>query len=99
MTGFQSSGLVIQSITYRQTFLADYSKLTPNIKNRVDKQIEKCMQNPMPRGLRFEKLQGHSNPDIYTIHVTGNWKISMEINGSTADLRRIAVHNTIDRNP
>jgi plasmid maintenance system killer protein len=40
------------------------------------------MANPRPPGLRFEKLQGYRRPDIYTIHVTGNFKISMEIEGN-----------------
>lgn len=42
--------------------------------------------NPRPPGLAFEKLAGHSRPDIYTIYVTGNYKISFEIEGSTAFL-------------
>lgn len=53
----------------------------------------------MPRGLRFEKLKGYSDPDVYSIHVSGNYKLSMEISGSRAILRRVATHDEIDRQP
>lgn len=53
----------------------------------------------MPPGLAFEKLKGYRNPDVYTIHVTGNYKISMSIYGQLAHLRRVADHGDIDRSP
>ncbi len=53
----------------------------------------------MPPGLAFEKLHGYSNPDIYTIHVTGNYKISFEISKAIAFLRRVGTHDEIDRLP
>jgi plasmid maintenance system killer protein len=52
-----------------------------------------------PPGLRFEKLSGYSNPDIYTIHVNGNYKVSLEVTGGNALLRRVAPHDEIDRAP
>ena len=61
--------------------------------------LRDLLRNPMPPGLRFEKLQGYRNPSIYTIHVTGNYKASMEIDGDTATLRRVGTHNEIDRRP
>ncbi|MFH0341448.1 MAG: hypothetical protein ACHBNF_04815 [Chromatiales bacterium] len=36
-------------------------------------------QDPIPSGLRFEKLQGYSNPEIFTFHVDGNYKVSLEV--------------------
>jgi plasmid maintenance system killer protein len=57
------------------------------------------VRNPIPAGLRFEKLKGCSHPDIYTIHVTGNYKISFEIADGTAYLRRVASHDEIDARP
>lgn len=98
MTGFQSSGLLIKKVSFRETFLKDFKKL-PFLQDKIEKKIRDLMKNPMPRGLEFEKLKGYSNPDIYTIHVNGNYKISLEIKGDEADLRRVANHDLIDRSP
>jgi hypothetical protein len=57
------------------------------------------VKSPIPPGLGFEKLKGYSNPDIYTIHITGNYKASIEIGGGAAFLRRVASHDEIDRAP
>lgn len=54
---------------------------------------------PIPPGLEFEKLKGYDNPSLYTIHVGGNCKVSMEIDGSIARLRRVGTHKEIDRTP
>lgn len=56
-------------------------------------------RNPRPPGIRFEKLKGYSNPDIFTIHVTGNYKLFMDIVSSEARLRRVGTHDEIDRAP
>lgn len=49
--------------------------------------------------LGFEKLKGYRRPDIYTIHIEGNYKASFEIIGSEAVFRRIGNHDKIDRAP
>ena len=69
------------------------------IQKRVDQTLEKLLGNPHENRIRFEKLKGYRNPAIYTVHVTGNFKISMEIDGNRAILRRVAVHDVIDRTP
>lgn len=69
------------------------------MRDRVDEKLQDLTKSPFPSGLKFEKLKGYSNPDIYSIHVTGNYKITMEIMGGNAWLRRIAPHDDIDRAP
>lgn len=56
---------------------------------------------PPPARLRFEKLTGYKNPSIYTIHVTRNHshKLSFELVGNVAVLRKIGTHKEIDRAP
>lgn len=66
---------------------------------RLDEKIRDLMAEIMPPGLRFEKLGGYHNPDIYTIHITGNYKVSMTIDGEIATLRRVGCHDEIDRLP
>jgi hypothetical protein len=70
------------------------------MQSRVDEKLEDLLKNPRPSGLAFEKLKGYANPSIYTVHITGNYKLSFEIiEGSLAFLRRVATHDEIDRAP
>lgn len=96
MTRVGAGGVVITRLMKTRRFERDYLRLGDR---RVDRVLEALMQNPMPPGLRFEKLKGHHSPDIYTVHVTGNYKISMSIEGATATLRRLGTHDDIDRAP
>lgn len=99
MTVVGGGGVVITSVDYTKRFKKDFSKLDRDLQDAASDKI-KCLQaDPRPPGLVFEKLKGYSQPSLYTIHVTGNYKISMEIIGSQAILRRIACHNEIDRHP
>ncbi|MGH8319944.1 MAG: hypothetical protein ACREUL_18565 [Steroidobacteraceae bacterium] len=96
MTLVGAGGVTIKRLAKLRRFERDYLRLGDEY---VDKKLKDLLQNPMPPGLRFEKLKGYSNPDIYTIHVTGNIKISMSIDGSVATLRRLGTHDEIGRNP
>lgn len=63
--------------------------------------ITDLTQTPIPARLRFEKRSGYKRPDIYTIHITRNHshKLSFELSGDTAILRKIGTHKEIDRSP
>lgn len=99
MTAIGSGGVVISDWTPSRRYSKEYKKLTADLQTRVDGKLDDLQRNPRPPGLGFEKLQGFKNPDVYTLHVTGNYKLSFEINGSTAWLRRVATHDEIDRAP
>ena len=99
MTVVGRGGVVIKSVDYRARFQKDYSCLARELQELVEAKIKDLLKDPRPPGLRFEKLKGIRNPSVYTIHVTGNYKISFEIIGDCAILRRVANHDTIDRTP
>lgn len=99
MTVVGSGGATIHTWRKSKRFHKDYDKLPLELRDLVDAKLQDLARTPRPPGLRFEKLKGHSNPDIYTVHVTGNHKVSMEIVGDNAFLRRVADHNEIDRAP
>jgi mRNA-degrading endonuclease RelE of RelBE toxin-antitoxin system len=80
-------------------FHKEYDKLDVATKDLVDSKLQDLTQSPMPPGIRFEKLKGYTNPDIYTIHVNGNYKISLEIKSQHAHLRRVASHDELHRAP
>ncbi len=99
MTVTGAGGVQVAAWRKSKRFHKEYEKLTIELRDIVDQKLQDLIKQPTPPGLRFEKLSGYANPSIYTIHVTGNYKISMEIDGSQAFLRRVADHNDIDRAP
>ena len=99
MTVTGSGGVVITRWGKSKRFHKDYDKLTIEMRDLVDSKLQDLIKPIRTAGLAFEKLKGYASPDIYTIHVTGNYKISMEITGGCAFLRRVSDHNEIDRTP
>ena len=99
MTITGAGGIVIKKIAFSSKFEKQYKKLPPEIKEAVPDKLKDLLKQPFPAGLKFEKLKGYRRPDIYTIHINGNYKISFEIDGTIAKLRCIGNHNNIDRSP
>lgn len=99
MTVTGSGGIVIARWGKSKRFHKDYDKLTIDMRDLVDRKLQDLTMPIRPPGLAFEKLKGYSDPDIYTIHITGNYKLSMNITEGRAFLRRVADHNEIDRTP
>lgn len=99
MTEVGSGGVQITALVAKRGFDRYVRRLTSDMQERLTQKLDDLLANPRPPGLRFEKLQGYKNPAIYTIHLTGNYKVSMEIIGNIAYLRKVADHDTIDRAP
>lgn len=99
MTVVGAGGVAIRRWSKSRRFHRDYDKLDHALRDLVDQKLQDLATSPRPPGLRFEKLKGHSNPDIYTVHITGNYKLSLSITGADAFLRRVGVHDDIDRAP
>ena len=97
MTVVGSGGVVIRRWQKLKRFHRDYDDLTTELKDQTDQKLQDLVLDPRPPGLRFEKLKGHSG--LYSIHVTGNYKVSLEIEGDLARLRRVGTHDEIDRAP
>lgn len=99
MTVTGSGGVSVKRWRKSKRFHKDYDKLGNELRDTVDAKLQDLTASIRPPGLAFEKLKGYCDPDIYTIHVTGNYKISMEIVGTDAFLRRVGNHDEIDRSP
>lgn len=82
-------------------FKTSYQRLPDNIKIQAQEKISHLLQNPQPKHIRLEKLRGNNKPPVYSIHITGNHshKISFELNGDTAVLRKAGTQKSIDRSP
>lgn len=85
----------------RASFQNDYKSLPDEIKDAFKEAYRLLLQDPQPKKLRLEKLSGYKRPGIYTIHITANHshKLSFELDGPVAVLRRIGTHKDIDRKP
>lgn len=92
-------GVIVRRITTLPSFDRDQAKLDRNLRRRLDAKLRDLLRDPMPPGLRFEKLKGYNKPALYSFHITGNYKVSLEIQGDTAILRRVGNHDEIDRRP
>lgn len=82
-------------------FVSDVKRLPDNVRDFLKSALQDLIKDPRPKRIRFEKLKGKNKPPIYTIHVTPNHshKLSFEINGDVAILRRVDTHKVIDRTP
>lgn len=94
---------IIRSIdaTTNTTFVASVKKLSNEVKSYLKEALKELLKSPQPKKLRFEKLQGNNKPSVYTIHITPNHshKLSFEMDGDIAILRRVGTHKEIDKKP
>jgi hypothetical protein len=81
--------------------LKDLKKLPIDILPLAKQAIQDLMKDPIPTSLRLHALTGYKKPKVFTIDVTSNhaYKISLEINGQHAQLRRVATHKVLDTAP
>lgn len=93
--------MTIRSVRKQVRFQKEYAALNDGLKAEVDAALTDMFRSPIPPGRRFHSLSGYKNPKLYTIDVTSNkaYKISLELDGDCAILRRIATHREIDRAP
>ncbi|MDP2827068.1 MAG: hypothetical protein Q8O37_00525 [Sulfuricellaceae bacterium] len=87
----------IRFARYDEQFKALLSKLPAEIREAARQAIKDLTLDPYPKKYRLEK----QTSEIYTIHVTRNHshKLSFELAGDTAILRKIGTHKEIDRSP
>ncbi|EBY1954696.1 hypothetical protein DU191_24965 [Salmonella enterica subsp. enterica serovar Sandiego] len=90
----------IDTTTYPE-FKQRLQKLHVDIRQQASKAVKDLLLNPQPKRLRLEKLRDYRKPYIYTIHVTPNHshKVSFELRGDVAVIRKIGTHKEIDRSP
>lgn len=85
----------------RPSFVRSFSSLPDEIAALAIIAIIDLLKDPAPARLRLHKLGGFKNPKVFTIDITSNHshKISLEIEGNIAILRKAGTHKEIDRAP
>jgi len=91
----------IESFAYSVRFQAEFQKLQPEVLVAAKAALELLKTNPEARTLRLHTLTGLPKPTVWKIDVFANHscQITFELNGTTAELKRIASHKSIDRAP
>lgn len=92
--------MVIKVLVPTRKFERDLKALSPQLRLAVKSALDDLLKDPVPAHRRLHPLGGYK-PTVYTIDVLSNhsYKLSFEISGATAILRRIAPHIEIDRWP
>lgn len=87
----------IRQVRYTDRFKSLFQKQSPEVQSAARQAIEDLVKDPHPKKYRLEK----QTVEAYTIHVTRNHshKLSFELIGDTAILRKIGTHSEIDRAP
>lgn len=91
----------ITSLKFNPRFAKDLKGLPVEIQKEVHAALADLQREVIPSKRRLHQLENYKDPKIHTIDVLSNhsYKISLEIDGATATLRRVATHKTIDRTP
>lgn len=93
--------ITIERFAYTERFKAEFEKLKPDVLAATKEALELLKTNPQAKTLRLHTLTGLPKPTVWKIDVFANhsWQITFELNGTTAELKRIAPHKSIDRSP
>lgn len=85
----------------RKSFQNSYKRLAGDLQDACREAIADLLLNPLPKARRFHALCGYRDPKVFTVDVTSNHshKLSFEIQGTVAVLRRVGTHTHIDRAP
>lgn len=84
-----------------QSFIKDYQRLSPDIRQAVDQCLKDLERDPIPASRRAHSVSAKGErPKVFTVDVMSNksYKLSFSLEGSMAMLRRVATHREIDRN-
>ncbi len=96
-----NAGVRVERFAYSQRFKDEVADLQPDVVKAAREALELLQTNPRAKSLRLHPLSGLPKPTIWKIDVFTNhaWQITFELLGTTAHLKRIGTHKSIDRAP
>ena len=88
----------IGQFRHTKLFKKDFKQLPPAIRKRAETCLGNLLSNPTLPALQVKKRKGKRKnaPDIWQARVTGDVRLTFEMDGETAILRRIGTHTHID---
>lgn len=96
-----SRNFKVERFAFSARFQSEIQKVEPDVLKAAQEVLAVLQKNPQSKKLRLHPLTGLPKPMVWKIDVFLNrsWQITFEINGTTAELKRIATHKSIDREP
>lgn len=93
--------ICIERFAYSDRFRSEMRSLPPDVARATKDALALLQQNPRAKSLRLHPLTGLPKPTVWKIDVFANhaWQVTFELNGTTAELKRIGTHKSIDRDP
>jgi mRNA-degrading endonuclease YafQ of YafQ-DinJ toxin-antitoxin module len=93
--------ICIERFAYSERFRNELRSLKPDLIKAVKEALDLLKRNPRAKSLRLHPLTGLPKPTVWKIDVLPNhsWQVTFELNGTTAELKRIGTHKSIDRDP
>lgn len=87
------------TVSFTERFKKDYKRLSVDLQRQVDECIMDFCKDPIPASRRAHRINSDQFPKVFSVDVTPNksHKLSFEIDGNVAKLRRIGTHGEIDR--
>ncbi len=91
----------IERFAYSDRFRSEMRSLSPDLIRATKEALALLQRNPRAKTLRLHPLTGLAKPTVWKIDVFTNhaWQVTFELNGTTAELKRIGTHKSIDRDP
>ena len=91
----------ISAYRFSASFQQDFQAAPVDVRNAVGGVLQKLLANSNSGSLRCHSLSGYGKPSLFSIDVFANhsWKITFTVDGVEAELRRLATHKAIDRDP
>jgi hypothetical protein len=91
----------IEQFAYSERFRSELRGLPPDVARATKDALELLQHNPRAKSLRLHPLTGLPKPTVRKIDLFANhaWQVTFELNGTTAELKRIGTHKSIDRDP
>jgi mRNA-degrading endonuclease RelE of RelBE toxin-antitoxin system len=83
-------------VAFTAPFKKDYVRLPLSLREQVDKQIRRLIENPRHPSLGVKKMEGCG--DVLEARITRAYRMTFQITGDTYLLRRVGTHDIL-KNP
>ena len=79
---------------FTKTFVRDYRKLSREMQEAMDKQLELLLSNPRHSSLNIKKM--NDPRDIWEGMVTVSYRFTFHMEDDTYVLRKVGTHDTLE---
>ena len=89
--------LGIARLTRLARFEKAFKRLDPGVQDAAKKALSDLLRDPIPPGRNLELVRGRK--DVYSIRVNYHFRMSFQVQGDVAVMRRVAPHDELYSSP